>query len=188
MTMSDDGQGMHRVLDYIQARARRQEPGSSVHEELVHILRTLAPAEAFGPEPPIGATVRTQYPSGDLLHYVRDREGWRIDADPDNPPFDWLYVSSLPGVTRLVPDPAADLVELPWAAPSNRYDTPALIVDRGPQDGSVLRVAGVGLAQDDIRRLGAICAAMLRPGAERDQLLAATERRADDARTGKAPA
>lgn len=126
------------------------------------------------PEPEAGAAVVVRNADG-TAHNIFQRDDVNAD-DAGN----WFGAGIRRGTTwenlhasgrsiiRLVPDPAADAPPLP--AVLGTSDT-LLNVDRSRHAGDVLILNGVGLAQNDIHKLMAICARALKPGAERDELL-----------------
>jgi hypothetical protein len=90
------------TLDLIQERMDSGSP--EVQAALRSILREVAPDRLLPPQPPVGAVLEYDGPSGRQL-LQRTRKGYRhLSVEPyaPNPELDWRYVSKLPGLTQLV--------------------------------------------------------------------------------------
>lgn len=80
----------------------------------------------------------------------------------------WEYIVNLGEPEVLIPDPAADALAFPAELGTSGE---LLYVNRARGAGDALVLNGVSLSQNEIRKLYAICARALKPGAERDELL-----------------
>ena len=168
-----------QILDQLQTAIDATDD-DAVAESLRELLYRIAPARKLPPEPPVGAVMEALLPDGQVEHWVRNPHGWVLTGRPvtATPIRAWANVCTRPNVRRVVPDPAAVVVKLPWACVAGEADH-VLHVERSPHAGDVLVINGVHLSQNIIAELASICAIMLRPGAERDALFA---------RPAKAPA